>query len=290
MSKDFDTIMPPEVLASQIAPESDHPLPLIVDCRFNLMQPEQGPKEYVAGHIPGAYYAHLDDDLSSPATEDSGRHPLPDRERFARLAGSWGVTPDTQVVVYDHGTGAVAARLWWLMRWIGHNGVAVLDGGFKAWNAIGGAIDSVIPSPRTGALAAGVAGEHAPQIRVQELMKNLGRVPLLDARDAVRFRGEKESLDSVAGHVPGASNRPFTENLDSSGRFLPPEVLRQQFRSLIGEDRDDGTGVVHMCGSGITACHNILAMERAKLPGATLYVGSWSEWIRDDTRPVATGE
>ena len=292
MNRYHDTIVTPETLEGHLnRPGGDSPW-VVVDCRFNLMRPEEGRTQYHAGHIPGAYYAHLDRDLSSPVTPDSGRHPLPDREAFARLAGSWGVGPGTQVVAYDHGAGAVAARLWWLLRWIGHHRTAVLEGGFRAWTAAGGACDAEVPARITDAAPAEVSGEHAPWIGTRALMETLDRVRLVDARDGARYRGETEPIDTVAGHVPGAIHRAFGDNLDTDGRFLDADTLRRQFRSLPGmsDVAEGAAGVVHMCGSGVTACHNMLAMEIAGLGGSVLYAGSWSEWIRDPSRPVETGE
>lgn len=289
---EYDTIVTPDTLKAYFTDRDDGPPWVVVDCRFNLMQPQQGREEYHAGHIPGAFYAHLDADLSSPVSPDSGRHPLPDRDAFARLAGSWGVGPDTQVVVYDQGSGAIAARLWWLLRWIGHGRTALLEGGYTAWLAAGGALDAGVPERIEDASPAGVRGEHASWTGTEELAVALGRVRLIDARDTARFRGEQEPIDTVAGHIPGAINRPFSDNLDKDGRFHDADTLRRQFLSLPGmTDITEGTAwVVNMCGSGVTACHNILAMEIAGLGGSTLYAGSWSEWIRDPSRAVVTGE
>ncbi len=292
MNSPHHAIIAPEDLNHRLARRDDSPPWVIVDCRFNLMQPEQGQTEYHAGHLPGAFYAHLDIDLASSITADSGRHPLPNRAIFRQLVGSWGVTPATQVVVYDQGSGAIAARLWWLLRWIGHQSVSVLDGGFKAWAAVGGAVEAEMPSACRAAALAGRDEEHAPWISTQDLMKVLPQVQLVDARDARRFQGQVEPIDRVAGHVPGAMNRPFSSNLDATGRFLDRGRLKQQFDSLLGTKKatDPDSRVVHMCGSGVTACHNILAMEWAGLPESILYVGSWSEWIRDDARPIAAGK
>ena len=292
MNRYQNTIVSPEALKAHPAGQDSDPPRVIVDCRFNLLQPQLGREEYHAGHIPGAFYAHLDADLSSPVTPESGRHPLPDRDAFARLAGSWGVGADTQVVVYDQGAGAIAARLWWLLRWIGHERVALLEGGYGAWLAAGGAIDAGVPTRIEDAPPAGVRGEHAPWIGTQALVEALGRTRLIDARDTARYRGESEPIDTVAGHVPGAINRPFSDNLDTDGRFHDADTLRRQFQSLPGmtDVAEGAAGVVHMCGSGVTACHNILAMEIAGLGGSTLYAGSWSEWIRDPSRVVETGD
>ena len=288
MKRFFDTIISAGGLTDLLR-DSDDTETVVVDCRFNLVQPDQGRQQYRQGHIPGAFYAHLDDDLSSPIVDGSGRHPLPDRERFAALAGAWGIGPDTQVVVYDHAAGAVASRLWWLLRWIGHDQVALLDGGLKAWIAGGGELDTDSPRMVEGAAPAGHPGEHEAAVSTNDLARSLERVTLIDARSAERFRGESEPLDDVAGHVPGALNRPFTDNLGPGGLFLDADELQRQFLSLEGVAAPtNDVDVVHMCGSGVTACHNILAMELAGLGGSRLYVGSWSEWIRDASRPVAT--
>lgn len=288
MKRFFDTIIGVEALGAMLARDGAD-RPVIVDCRFNLMRPDQGRAEYVQGHIPGAHYAHLDHDLSSPVVAGSGRHPLPDRDRFAAMAGRWGIRPDSQVVVYDHAAGAVAARLWWLLRWIGHERVALLDGGMKAWLAGGGTTESLIPPLDEGAAPAGRPGEHAAWISSEALVRELDQVTLVDARSAARFRGESEPLDKVAGHIPGALNRPFEANLGPDGLFLDADELRRQFLAIPGIGADtSGSGPVQMCGSGVTACHNILAMQLAGLGDARLYVGSWSEWIEDGARPVAT--
>lgn len=254
----------------------------IVDCRFALNDPNEGRRRYDAGHLPGARYAHLDDDLASPVTATSGRHPLPSVDEFRRKLGEWGIGESTQVVAYDAAGGMFAARLWWLMRWLGHKNVAVLDGGFGVWQAAG--LPITIESPAVG------EGSYSPKVSegmtlsADQVATGLAgeSITLVDARDAVRYSGETEPLDPVAGHVPGAVNRPCKQNLDESGCFLPNEQLRKRFAELAGQDN-----VVHMCGSGVTACHNMLAMEVAGLPSGKLYPGSWSEWIRDSLRPVA---
>lgn len=259
---------------------------LIVDCRFDLAQPAAGEAAYRAGHIPGAIYAHLDRDLSSPITAQTGRHPLPDAERFAQTLSSWGVTPDTQVIAYDADNGMYASRLWWLLRWVGHRAVAVLDGGFKAWNAAGLPTSTEIPARQPSQFQARPNRDlwlDADQVqqRVQQADWRL-----LDARAPERFAGKVEPLDKVAGHVPGARNHPFATNLASDGRFGAPEELRRRYEQSQAGVTDDHTIV--MCGSGVTACHLLLAMEVAGKPGARLYAGSWSEWIRNPRRGVAT--
>jgi thiosulfate/3-mercaptopyruvate sulfurtransferase len=259
---------------------------LIVDCRFDLTQPAAGEAAYTAGHIPGAIYAHLDRDLSSPITPTTGRHPLPDPERFAATLSRWGVGADTQVIAYDADNGMYASRLWWLLRWVGHRAVAVLDGGFKAWTAAGHPVSTEIPARSPGQFQARPDRDlwldtDQVQARVQQADWRL-----LDARAPERFLGKVEPLDKVAGHVPGARNHPFSTNLTSDGRFGAPEELRRRYEQSQAGVADDHTIV--MCGSGVTACHLLLAMEVAGKPGARLYAGSWSEWIRSPQRGVAT--
>lgn len=261
---------------------------VVFDCRFDLGDPQAGYRDYRAGHLPGAHYAHLDERLSSPIGPDTGRHPLPDPVALAAWLGECGVQRGSQVVVYDALNGAVAARLWWLLRWLGHEAVAVLDGGFKAWVDAGNVLEQEVPSPR-GAGDYPAAVQHTMAIEVDELQEALQaeRVRLLDARAPARFRGETEPLDRVAGHVPGAVNLSFSENLAPGGRYLKAAALRERLARAMGPFSPADT--VCMCGSGVTACHTLLAMEMAGLSGARLYAGSWSEWIADPQRPVATG-
>lgn len=261
----------------------------IFDCRWMPADPAAGRRAWLAGHIPGARYADLDRVLSSPPGAQTGRHPLPDRAAFARWLGSEGVGADTQIVAYDDAGGAIAARLWWLARWLGHEAAAVLDGGLSAWREAGGDIEQgEVPEPEAADFR---AGEPIVKfLRTEEalaLMRGEAYGVLADARAAPRYRGETEPLYSVAGHIPGARSYPFAENLDEHGRFLAAADLRKRFEPLVAGDPGR---VVHYCGSGVTACHNLLAMERAGMPGSRLYVGSWSEWIRDSARPVAKGE
>jgi thiosulfate/3-mercaptopyruvate sulfurtransferase len=278
----YTTLIPVETLASHL----DAADWLVVDCRFDLTQPSAGETAYRAGHIPGAVYAHLDRDLSSPITATSGRHPLPDPERFAAILRGWGVSPATQVIAYDADNGMYASRLWWLMRWVGHRAVAVLDGGFKAWNAERLPTSTEIPARSPTPFEARPNRDlwlDAQQVheRVQQ-----SDWRLLDARAPERFAGKVEPLDSAAGHVPGARNHPFATNLGSDGRFGAPEELRRRYEQSQAGVADDHTIV--MCGSGVTACHLLLAMEHVGKYGARLYAGSWSEWIRDPRRPIAT--
>lgn len=258
--------------------------PVLLDCGFDLAQAAAGAQAHAAGHLPGARHVHLDDDLSGAKTGRNGRHPLPTREALAAAAGRWGIAPSVQVVVYDNQGGPYAARAWWLLRWLGHDAVAVLDGGQAAWLAGGGELTilSDLPpaQPPYPALPPAM-----PTIDVDALWSRLGQFRLLDARAGERFRGEVEPLDPVAGHIPGATLRFFKDNLQADGRFKPAAVLRAEFAAL-GADTDE---VVHQCGSGVTACHNLLAMTHAGLANSRLYPGSWSEWCADPTRPVARG-
>jgi thiosulfate/3-mercaptopyruvate sulfurtransferase len=263
-------------------------VPLVVlDASFDLADTEAGARAHAAAHLPQAIYVHLDRDLSGPKTGSNGRHPLPERQAFAATAGRWGITPGTQVVVCDRQGGIYAARAWWMLRWLGHTAVAVLDGGADAWQAAGGSMtsapqqlpDAAAPYPERPALAR--------RIDAAALTKVLGRRPLIDARSAERFRGDVEPLDSQAGHIPGARNRPYGRNLDSDGRFKSAAQLRDEFAALQADAL--AADVVHSCGSGVTACHNLLAMEHAGLSGSQLYAGSWSEWSADPARPIARG-
>ncbi len=260
---------------------------VVVDCRFELSRPQAGREAYQRGHIAGAHYAHLDEDLSGPVTPATGRHPLPEPGKLAAQLGRWGIKPSTQVVAYDDANGAFAARLWWLLRWLGHRKVAVLDGGFKAWLAEGFAQDTQVPPLATGAPYPSASADDL-WVTTAEVERQLpaGRIALIDARGADRFAGQNETIDPVAGHIPGALNHPFPANLGPDQRFLPAEQLRARWEKTLGQTAP--AQVVCMCGSGVTACHNLLALEIAGLAGARLYAGSWSEWIRDPSRPVST--
>lgn len=263
----------------------------LLDARFDLAQPAAGEAAYAQGHLPGALYAHLERDLSAMPPAPAlcgGRHPLPPREAVARTLAGLGITPATPVVVYDASGGMYAARAWWLLRWLGHQAVSVLDGGLSAWVAAGGALEAGTRRPSPAAEPYALPAEPALAIvSADELQARLGTVALIDARGAERYRGDIEPLDPVAGHIPGALNRPFTTNLGPDGRFLDPKALRTAFTALLGE-RAAGE-VIHQCGSGVTACHNLLAMAVAGLGDGVLYPGSWSEWCRDPARPVARG-
>lgn len=301
---DFTTLIDVESLRTLIGT----PGTLVLDCRFDLAAPAAGRRAYLLGHIPGARYLDLNRDLSAPVSATSGRHPLPEPQALAALLAGLGLEPDTQAVVYDESNGSFAARAWWLLRWLGHPKVAVLDGGMNAWLRAKGALESGEPArgatdPVAGG-AHGAKGAHgAPDARgpgavqvdrravvgTDELIAALDnpRTLLIDARAAERFTGALEPIDPVAGHIPGAANHPFSANLRADGRFLPPEELERSWRDRLGEASP--ADVIVMCGSGVTACHNLLALERAGFAGARLYAGSWSEWIRDPRRPVAGG-
>jgi thiosulfate/3-mercaptopyruvate sulfurtransferase len=262
----------------------------VIDCRFDLAKPTAGRLQYLAGHIPGARYADLNEDLAAPITPQSGRHPLPQPLQFAATLARLGIERATQVVAYDAANGAFAARLWWMLRAWGHPEVAVLDGGYPAWTAAGAATQTGEAVPQSGGLLEPPTIDAWPVASAAEVAKLLRdpRRLLVDARAAERYAGSVEPIDAVAGHVPGAENHPFSSNLGSDGRFLGPEELRRRWQARLGS-REPATAIA-MCGSGVTACHNLLALEIAGLPGATLYAGSWSEWIRDPQRPIARGD
>jgi thiosulfate/3-mercaptopyruvate sulfurtransferase len=261
---------------------------LIVDCRFDLADAKKGERDYRADHIPGAVYADLDHDLSDLGRipQGLGRHPLPSEQAFSAVLSRLGWRPGLQVVSYDAGNGSLAAaRLWWLLRLCGVREAAVLDGGYAAWKAAHLPVSQELPARQPTQVSvhyesSQVIVDHAAIASMQDDL-------LIDARATPRYRGEVEPIDRVAGHVPGAANRPFTDNLQADGRFKSPAALRDEFRAVIGDHAPEH--VVHMCGSGVTACHNLLAMEHAGLAGSRLYAPSWSGWISDVSRPIATG-
>ncbi len=255
---------------------------VIADCRYNLMDPEAGRRAYVEAHVPGARYVHLHDDLAGEPLTDHGRHPLPSPGALSDLFGRLGIDETTQVVAYDDADGGVAARLWWLLRYMGHDAVAVMDGGFRAWTAAGLPLESRTRpmEPRT----------FKGQPR-REWVVTLSEVPsqacLVDARAGPRYRGEEEPLDPAAGHIPGARSHPYRDNVQADGRFRPPAEIKARFGQTLGGHPPESA--VYYCGSGVTACQLLLAAAHAGLPPGRLYAGSWSEWCRDPTRPVATG-
>ena len=280
-----DTLPTPLVSAEQlVAALAAGATPLMVDCSFDLADTGAGERAYAEKHLPGAIYAHLDRDLAGAKTGFNGRHPLPSRDAWAETLARLGVTTARAVVLYDAQGGMYAARAWWMLRWVGHAAVSVLDGGLAAWQAAGGDVDAGVVSPAP--TSPYPLGESlVASIDADALQKSLGRITLLDARAGERYRGEVEPLDRRAGHIPGARSRFFKDNLDAHGCFRPVDQLRTAFAAFGAAP----TQVVHQCGSGVTACHNLLAMEIAGMPGSALYPGSWSEWSADPGRPVATG-
>lgn len=277
----YSTLVSTQTLHQQL----NNPDWVIVDCRFSLADAEAGAKAYRHGHIPNARYAHLDKDLSSAITDFTGRHPLPNFALLAKKLGDWGITNTSQVVVYDDAGGAFAGRLWWLLRCMGHDKVAVLNGGIKQWQKQGLPVTTTLPTVKHATFRPYLnesAWLNAVQVQNSLAQKT---ICLIDARTPERYRGKQEPIDPVAGHIPGALNRVFQLNLDSNGLFLSAEQLREQFNQALGTTAPEQ--VVHYCGSGVTACHNLLAMEYAGLTGSKLYAGSWSEWIRNKNRAVA---
>lgn len=275
----------PLISAPDLSARPPGPSLRIIDCRFDLVKPEWGASAYREGHVPGAIFANLDTDLSGPVTPDTGRHPLPSPEAFAATLGTWGIAPDTEVVAYDQGPGVAAARLWWMLRARGHENVRVLDGGLASWIGAGLPVSTAVPSfPQTRVSAMPFAGAVDTDAVLRGLADH--SIRLIDARGADRFAGQNETIDPVAGRVPGARNHPYTLNL-SDGRLLDTAGLRLAWQRDL--DGIAPTQLVMMCGSGVSACNNLLALAQLGVEGARLYVGSFSQWIRDPHRPVATG-
>ncbi|MDQ1834044.1 sulfurtransferase [Massilia scottii] len=277
------------ISAADLAGHIDNPAWVIVDCRHDLMNPSAGREAYAAGHLPHALFADIETELSGAKRGADGvfrgRHPLPERADLIATLRSWGIDDDSQVVAYDAHGGMFAARLWWMLRWVGHPAVAVLDGGLAAWQAAGLALSTAAPVARSGGIT-----ERSPlvtTVSAADVLDNIdgGKRVVLDARAADRFRGENETIDPVGGHIPGAKNHFFKDNLGPDGRFKDAAQLKAALAPLVGKPSD----AIMQCGSGVTACHNLLALEVAGLPGAALYPGSWSEWCADPARPVATG-
>ncbi|MEO8718328.1 MAG: sulfurtransferase [Burkholderiales bacterium] len=262
-----------------------HPEWRVFDCRHDLMKPELGERLYREAHIPGATFAHLDRDLSAPKTGRNGRHPLPVPRTFIAWLGAQGLKVTDPVVCYDGGPGAMAARLWWMLRWVGHDAVAVLDGGLAKWVKEGRSVTAEVPRFAPATYAAMVRPELA--VDVAYVAKYLGKATLVDARAPARWRGESEPIDPVAGRIPGSRNRFSNDNLTPDGVFKPAAQLRTEFDAVLRGKR--ASEVVNSCGSGVAACHNLLAMEVAGMHGARLYAGSWSEWIADPARPRESG-
>ena len=262
----------------------------VIDCRHSLFDPDKGRADFLEGHIPGAVHAHMDVDLASEITADSGRHPLPDADEFSGKLESWGVSNDTDVVCYDYANGALAVRLWWMLRcWLGHARVSVLDGGMSAWQAAGGEIETaVVEHPRAEFVATPDMSAVATTADIAAAVASNLKMNLIDARDEGRFRGDNEPIDSIAGHVPGARNLPLGISLNEDNTWRDQDELVklwQDFRAGGSEEP-----MIMMCGSGVTACHLILSARLAGLPPSKLYVGSWSEWIRDESRPIETAD
>jgi len=256
----------------------------VIDVRHQLSDVGYGERAYSESHIPGAVFLHCDRDLSGPVTGANGRHPWPERDRLVERLGEIGIGPQTQVVVYDDAQGMIAGRLWVLLRWLGHERVALLDGGLQAWRAAGGAMTAL--PPKVHAVAFNASAEVGP-ITTDDVLERLETpgMRLVDARSPDRYRGENETIDPVGGHIPGAVNRFFRDNLLADGRYKPAAELRAEWLAVLAGALPEQ--VIHQCGSGISACHNMLAMEIAGLPGSRLYAGSWSEWCVDPGRPIA---
>lgn len=272
----------------ELARHSHDPEWMVIDVRNNLADPEAGRHAYLHSHIPGAFFLHLDRDLSAEKTGSNGRHPLPSAAQFSQRLRAIGVDQGKMIAIYDDAGGMFAARLWWMLRWCGIYSAAVVNGGWQKWLAEQRQVDSSLPHAVPSEFAA--SGLERMRVDADYVLQHLQRpeMLLLDARSAERFRGENEMLDPVGGHIPGASNHFFQLNLDVRGCFKSPGELRQQFKQLLGDHLPEA--VVHQCGSGVTACHNLLAMEIAGLHGSRLYPGSWSEWCADRSRPMVLGE
>lgn len=286
MSVFFDTVLSAQMLSELLAEAGPRRRVLVLDSSFDLMDPAAGRQAYEQAHISGAHFIDVEQLLSARAEKGKGRHPLPDAEALTDHLAKLGAEDDTQIVVYDRSGGMFAARAWWLFQWLGHRAAAVLDGGFEAWQAQGLPVDQQVP----GQPVRGVFSRRAPTMPTvtrEEVLTHVlsGTAVVIDARSPDRFRGENETIDPVAGHIPGAINRFFKDNLDDQGRFKSPAQLASEFSALLADDRP----VICQCGSGITACHNLLAMTVAGLPGAALYPGSWSEWCVHADMPVAVG-
>lgn len=274
------------VTAEQLQAHLADPDWIMFDCRHDLARPAWGEQEYRRAHVPGARFLHLDRDLSGPMNGRNGRHPLPDAGVLAEKLGKAGVAANKQVIAYDSQSGMCAARLWWLLRWLGHEAVAVLDGGWSGWIAESRPQATVVPEPANSVFRAAPRQAWVGADYVFSHLDSPGML-LLDARSPDRYRGENETLDPVGGRIPGALNRNWRDNLDADGRFKSPQVLREEIFPIIGETKPQD--IVHLCGSGVSACQNLLAMEIAGLGGSQLYPGSWSEWCADPSRPVARG-
>jgi thiosulfate/3-mercaptopyruvate sulfurtransferase len=274
------------VTTHELAQHLNDPHWVVFDVRHDLMDVEKGRRVYATAHVPGAYFLHVDEDLAGKKTGKNGRHPLPDIDDFAARMNERGVTPQTQVVVYDDLGGNFAVRLWWMLRWLGHERVALLDGGYPRWEREGRLVTNEVPQPRKGAFVPRPREGATVDVGYVEQHREDPALKLIDARAAERFKGLQEPIDPVAGHIPGAVNRFWQKNLRPDGLFKAPEQLRREYTELLGATAPDQA--VHMCGSGVTSCHNMFAMELAGIPAGRLYAGSWSEWCADPARPIAT--
>ena len=274
------------VTTDELAKQLSDPDLVVFDTRHDLMNPAKGRQAYDAGHIPGAHFLSVDDDLAGPKTGKNGRHPLPDFAVFAEKINAAGVKPGTQVVIYDDLSGNFAVRLWWMLRWLGHGKVALLDGGFPLWVKEGRPVTKDAPPKRAGAFVPRPHLGDVVDVHFVDRFRESGEITLIDARTAERYKGLQEPVDPVAGHVPGAVNRFWQKNLNPDGTFKSPQQLRSEYEEMLAGA--DPARAVHMCGSGVTACHNLFAMELAGLPSGRLYPGSWSEWCADPARAVAT--
>lgn len=274
------------VTPAELAAHHDDPAWVVFDTRHDLVDVDKGRRAYAEGHIPGAYFVDTDHDLSGAKTGRNGRHPLPDIDTFAAKMNERGVAPGVQVVVYDDMGGNFAVRLWWTLRWLGHGRVALLDGGYPPWVKEGRAVTKEVPAPRKGNLIPRPHLGETVDIDFVDRFREDPSLKLVDARNAERFAGLNETIDPVAGHVPGAVNRFWQKNLGPDGRFKEAGILRAEFLELLGGT--EAEKAVHMCGSGVTSCHNMFALALAGLPPGRLYPGSWSEWCADTSRPIAT--
>ena len=283
----MDTTSSPLIAAEALAERLAEPGLRLFDCRFDLADPASGERDFRMSHLPGAIYAHLERDLSGPVTPATGRHPLPSPGEFEARLRAWGLGAGSIAVVYDAGNGMYASRLWWMLRWLGYDRALVLDGGYARWRALGLPVTADVATHTAGDFTAHTRNDLAVDAATVLAVAADAGCRLLDARSPERFRGEVEPIDAVAGRVPGAVNHPLTTSLAADGRLRPAEELRRAFETSLGGVPP--SHVVAMCGSGVTACHLLLALEQAGLAGARLYPGSWSEWIRDPSRPVATG-
>jgi thiosulfate/3-mercaptopyruvate sulfurtransferase len=277
----FTTLIDTDALVARL----DDPSWIVVDCRFDLADPAWGERVYAERHIPRAVYAHLDRDLSGVKTGGNGRHPLPAPAALAETLGRFGIDDSTQVVAYDQDSGMFASRFWWELRWLGHDSVAVLDGGFAKWVAEGKPTSDRMEAPTGRVFRARPRAAMVAEVADVDALRTRADARVVDARAPERYRGETETIDRVAGHIPGASNHFFKENLDARGTFLPPAALRARLDREFGGV--DAARIVSYCGSGVTACHNLLALEHVGIHGAKLYPGSWSEWSSDPARPIA---